>query len=84
MYIYTLNYIETTQVLDLRSWTWSKIEAEVVESTNSSSITFPCAGHSLVCIEKVHFSFEKPHFIFSSTSTNSGIFWILMIETLLP
>ncbi|KAH1192147.1 Acyl-CoA-binding domain-containing protein 4 [Glycine max] len=52
LYIYGGNhngrYLNDLHVLDLRSWTWSKIEAEVVESTNSSSITFPCAGHSLI------------------------------------
>lgn len=42
------------QVLDLRSWTWSKIEAKVgadsTESTPPAKLT-PCAGHSLVCVE---------------------------------
>ena len=45
------------QVLDLRSWTWSKIEAKAgAESQESPSPrTFaPCAGHSLVSIEQFY------------------------------
>lgn len=40
------------QVLDLRSWTWSRVEAKVeAESQESSPATLtPCAGHSLVSI----------------------------------
>ncbi|KAK7344245.1 hypothetical protein VNO77_13632 [Canavalia gladiata] len=54
LYIYGGNhngrYLNDLHVLDLRSWTWSKIEAKVVESTDlSSSATLtPCAGHSLI------------------------------------
>ncbi|KAK3023477.1 hypothetical protein RJ639_044857 [Escallonia herrerae] len=47
-------YLSDLQALDLRSWTWSKIEvragAEALES--SSPVTAPpCAGHSLVSVE---------------------------------
>lgn len=45
------------QVLDLRSWTWSKIEAKSgAESLESPSpVTFaPCAGHSLVSKEQFY------------------------------
>ena len=45
------------QVLDLRSWTWSKIEAKSgAESLESPSpVTFaPCAGHSLVGKEQFY------------------------------
>ncbi|KAK7284365.1 hypothetical protein RJT34_19110 [Clitoria ternatea] len=50
LYIYGGNhngrYLSDLHVLDLRSWTWSKIEAKVeVESSIAST---PCAGHSLV------------------------------------
>ncbi|XP_057423431.1 acyl-CoA-binding domain-containing protein 4 [Lotus japonicus] len=55
LYIYGGNhngrYLNDLHVLDLRSWTWSKIEAKVVdESTDSSfSVTLtPCAGHTLI------------------------------------
>ncbi|XP_059437254.1 acyl-CoA-binding domain-containing protein 4 [Corylus avellana] len=55
MYIYGGNhngrYLNDIQVLDLRSWTWSKIEAKAgAESLESPSpVTFsPCAGHSLI------------------------------------
>lgn len=46
------------QVLDLRSWTWSKIEAKISESNDSAvagSFT-PCAGHSLVSILSIAYS----------------------------
>ncbi|KAK7260136.1 hypothetical protein RIF29_25931 [Crotalaria pallida] len=82
------------EVLDLRSSTWSKIEAKAgvessVDSSSSATIT-PCAGHSLVCIEKVPFLFEKLQTSLSAIfnvvilvdSTSSGIVWILMMETL--
>lgn len=45
------------QVLDLRSWTWSKMEAKAgAESLESPSpVTFaPCAGHSLVSKEQFY------------------------------
>lgn len=41
------------QVLDLRSWTWSKVEVKAGENSSESpspvAIT-PCAGHTLVSI----------------------------------
>ena len=41
------------QVLDLRSWTWSKVEVksgtESLESPSTVPLP-PCAGHSLVSI----------------------------------
>ncbi|XP_027363972.1 acyl-CoA-binding domain-containing protein 4-like isoform X1 [Abrus precatorius] len=54
LYIYGGNhngrYLSDLHVLDLRSWTWSKVEAKVEESTDSSSSATltPCAGHSLI------------------------------------
>ncbi|XP_050384662.1 acyl-CoA-binding domain-containing protein 4 [Argentina anserina] len=55
MYIYGGNhngrYLNDLHVFDLRSWTWSKIEAKVgAESHDSPSpvIISPCAGHSLI------------------------------------
>ncbi|KAM3704829.1 hypothetical protein ACJW31_03G035600 [Castanea mollissima] len=55
MYVYGGNhngrYLNDIHVLDLRSWTWSKIEAKAgAESLESPSpVTFaPCAGHSLI------------------------------------
>ncbi|TXG65091.1 hypothetical protein EZV62_006366 [Acer yangbiense] len=54
MYIYGGNhngrYLNDLHVLDLRSWTWSKVEAKVEsESLESSPATLtPCAGHSLI------------------------------------
>ncbi|KAM5561212.1 acyl-CoA-binding domain-containing protein 4 [Rosa sericea] len=55
MYIYGGNhngrYLNDLHVFDLRSWTWSKIEAKVgAESHDSPSpVTIsPCAGHSLI------------------------------------
>uniref|UniRef100_A0A7N0THX1 ACB domain-containing protein n=1 Tax=Kalanchoe fedtschenkoi TaxID=63787 RepID=A0A7N0THX1_KALFE len=44
-------YLSDLQVLDLRTWTWSKIEAKgTVDLSDSSSPTSlsPCAGHSLI------------------------------------
>ncbi|XP_054819934.1 acyl-CoA-binding domain-containing protein 4-like [Prosopis cineraria] len=54
-YIYGGNhngrYLNDLHVLDLRSWTWSKIEAKAgadfTESTPPVKLT-PCAGHSLI------------------------------------
>ncbi|XP_050280785.1 acyl-CoA-binding domain-containing protein 4-like [Quercus robur] len=61
MYIYGGNhngrYLNDIHVLDLRSWTWSKIEAKSgAESLESPSpVTFaPCAGHSLVSKEQFY------------------------------
>lgn len=55
MYIYGGNhngrYLNDLHVLDLRSWTWSKIEAKAGAESHdlSSPVTItPCAGHSLV------------------------------------
>ncbi|MBA0602708.1 hypothetical protein Gorai_002879, partial [Gossypium raimondii] len=55
MYIYGGNhngrYLNDLHVLDLRSWTWSKVEAKVVpKSVESPSLVniAPCAGHSLI------------------------------------
>lgn len=46
------------QVLDLRTWTWSKVEVKSgVESLESPSPlpVPPCAGHSLVSVELVSY-----------------------------
>ncbi|KAF3454512.1 hypothetical protein FNV43_RR04960 [Rhamnella rubrinervis] len=55
MYIYGGNhngrYLNDLHVLDLRSWSWSRIEVKAgPESTDSSSplTVAPCAGHSLI------------------------------------
>ncbi|KAK7392020.1 hypothetical protein VNO78_20446 [Psophocarpus tetragonolobus] len=53
LYIYGGNhngrYLNDILVLDLRSWTWSKIDAKVESTDSSSSVTlYPCAGHSLI------------------------------------
>ncbi|CAN6724629.1 unnamed protein product [Malus baccata var. baccata] len=55
MYIHGGNhngrYLNDLHVLDLRSWSWSKIEAksvaESVEAASPVTVT-PCAGHSLI------------------------------------
>ncbi|KAE8675398.1 Acyl-CoA-binding domain-containing protein 4 [Hibiscus syriacus] len=55
MYIYGGNhngrYLSDLHVLDLRSWTWSKVEANIgsksVELSSPVNIA-PCAGHSLI------------------------------------
>ena len=38
------------QVLDLKSWTWSRVETKVATESEETSPTLlsPCAGHSLV------------------------------------
>ncbi|KAH1071509.1 hypothetical protein AAZX31_03G216400 [Glycine max] len=50
LYIYGGNhngrYLNDLHVLDLRSWTWSKIEAKTGVESPTTSI--PCAGHSLI------------------------------------
>lgn len=48
------------QVLDLRSWSWSKVEAKAeLESLESSPTPLtPCAGHSLVSVV-FHFSLHQ-------------------------
>ncbi|ESW19030.1 hypothetical protein PHAVU_006G090700 [Phaseolus vulgaris] len=50
LYIYGGNhngrYLNDLHVLDLRSWTWSKIEAKAGDESPTTSI--PCAGHSLI------------------------------------
>lgn len=47
------NFGATIQVLDLRSWTWSRVDAkataELDESKSLAAVT-SCAGHSLVSI----------------------------------
>ncbi|CAN6715070.1 unnamed protein product [Malus baccata var. baccata] len=55
MYIYGGNhngrYLNDLHVLDLRSWSWSKIDAKsVAESAEAPSpvTVIPCAGHSLI------------------------------------
>ncbi|EMS61872.1 Acyl-CoA-binding domain-containing protein 4 [Triticum urartu] len=55
MYIFGGNhngrYLSDLQVLDLKSLTWSKIDAKLQAGTSDSAITAqvsPCAGHSLV------------------------------------
>ncbi|GMI65357.1 acyl-CoA binding protein 4 [Hibiscus trionum] len=58
MYIYGGNhngrYLSDLNVLDLRSWTWSKVEANIgsksVESSSPVNVA-PCAGHSLIAWE---------------------------------
>ncbi|XVF57493.1 hypothetical protein PTKIN_Ptkin06aG0209600 [Pterospermum kingtungense] len=51
MYIYGGNnngrYLSDLHVLDLRSWTWSKVGTNSVESPSPVNIA-PCAGHSLI------------------------------------
>uniref|UniRef100_A0A7N0U6P7 ACB domain-containing protein n=1 Tax=Kalanchoe fedtschenkoi TaxID=63787 RepID=A0A7N0U6P7_KALFE len=55
MYIFGGNhngrYLSDLQVLDLRSWTWSKIEAkgtvDLLDSSSPAPLS-PCAGHSLI------------------------------------
>ncbi|KAL7126446.1 hypothetical protein ABFS83_14G188000 [Erythranthe nasuta] len=48
MYIFGGNhngrYLNDLQVLDLRSWSWSKVEVQA----GLGGITTPCAGHSLI------------------------------------
>ncbi|KAK7397194.1 hypothetical protein VNO78_18361 [Psophocarpus tetragonolobus] len=50
LYIYGGNhngrYLNDLQVLDLRSWTWSKIEAKT--GVEYPTTLIPCAGHSLI------------------------------------
>nr|GMD48126.1 acyl-CoA-binding domain-containing protein 4 [Ipomoea batatas] len=50
MYIFGGNhngrYLSDLQALDLKSWTWSRVE--VKEASEASSPTGPCAGHSLI------------------------------------
>lgn len=46
------------QVLDLRSWTWSKVEVKAGESASPVTVP-PCAGHSLVsmgCVSSLLYS----------------------------
>ncbi|GAB4835811.1 acyl-CoA-binding domain-containing protein 4 [Ancistrocladus abbreviatus] len=55
MYVYGGNhngrYLNDLQILDLRTWTWSKVvvkaAAESQESTSPASL-IPCAGHTLI------------------------------------
>ncbi|CAI0551201.1 unnamed protein product, partial [Linum tenue] len=55
MYIFGGNhngrYLSDLHVLDLRSWTWSKVESKVgaePPESASPSILAPCAGHSVI------------------------------------
>ncbi|RID64427.1 hypothetical protein BRARA_E03367 [Brassica rapa] len=55
MYIYGGNhngrYLGDLHVLDLKSWTWSRVETKVATESEEISPTFllsPCAGHSLI------------------------------------
>ncbi|CAN8269904.1 unnamed protein product [Cochlearia groenlandica] len=53
MYIYGGNhngrYLGDLHVLDLKSWTWSRVETKVAtESPETSTLLSPCAGHSLI------------------------------------
>ncbi|KAF2557031.1 hypothetical protein F2Q68_00018258 [Brassica cretica] len=55
MYIYGGNhngrYLGDLHVLDLKSWTWSRVETKVATESEETSPTFllsPCAGHSLI------------------------------------
>ncbi|KAM7481517.1 hypothetical protein LguiB_006100 [Lonicera macranthoides] len=51
MYVFGGNhngrYLSDLQVLDLRSWTWSKVEVKAGESASPVTVP-PCAGHSLI------------------------------------
>ncbi|KAK8542372.1 hypothetical protein V6N12_014970 [Hibiscus sabdariffa] len=51
MYIYGGNhngrYLGDLHVLDLRSWTWSKVDAKSVDLSSPVNMV-PCAGHSLI------------------------------------
>ncbi|KAF8107636.1 hypothetical protein N665_0118s0009 [Sinapis alba] len=54
MYIYGGNhngrYLGDLYVLDLKSWTWSRVETKVATESEETSPTLlsPCAGHSLI------------------------------------
>ncbi|CAH8392414.1 unnamed protein product [Eruca vesicaria subsp. sativa] len=54
MYIYGGNhngrYLGDLHVLDLKSWTWSRVETKVATESeeNSPTLRSPCAGHSLI------------------------------------
>lgn len=55
MYIFGGNhngrYLNDLQVLDLRTWTWSKVEVKAEAESRESSAPvplIPCAGHSLI------------------------------------
>lgn len=43
--------VECIQVLDLKNWTWSRVETKVAtesQETSTQTLLAPCAGHSLV------------------------------------
>lgn len=46
------------QALDLKSWTWSKVEVKEGSEASPTALT-PCAGHSLVSIIVLSKSFKK-------------------------
>ncbi|KAH0933867.1 hypothetical protein HID58_010984 [Brassica napus] len=54
MYIYGGNhngrYLGDLHVLDLKNWTWSRVETKVATESDETSPTLlsPCAGHSLI------------------------------------
>ncbi|VYS56390.1 unnamed protein product [Arabidopsis thaliana] len=55
MYIYGGNhngrYLGDLHVLDLKSWTWSRVETKVAtesQETSTPTLLAPCAGHSLI------------------------------------
>ncbi|XP_010464067.1 PREDICTED: acyl-CoA-binding domain-containing protein 4 isoform X1 [Camelina sativa] len=55
MYIYGGNhngrYLGDLHVLDLKNWTWSRVETKVAtesEETSTPTLLAPCAGHSLI------------------------------------
>ncbi|CAN1195402.1 Acyl-CoA-binding domain-containing protein 4 [Linum perenne] len=56
MYIHGGNhngrYLNDLHVLDLRSWTWSKVEGKVGAEESASALA-PCAGHSLIPWENI-------------------------------
>uniref|UniRef100_A0A1J3JXX6 Acyl-CoA-binding domain-containing protein 4 n=1 Tax=Noccaea caerulescens TaxID=107243 RepID=A0A1J3JXX6_NOCCA len=55
MYIYGGNhngrYLGDLHVLDLKNWTWSRVETKIAtesEETSTPTLLAPCAGHSLI------------------------------------
>ncbi|CAE5966220.1 unnamed protein product [Arabidopsis arenosa] len=59
MYIYGGNhngrYLGDLHVLDLKNWTWSRVETKVAtdeQETSTPTLLAPCAGHSLIAWDK--------------------------------
>ncbi|KAI5658783.1 hypothetical protein M9H77_27576 [Catharanthus roseus] len=54
MYVFGGNhngrYLSDLQALDLKSWTWSKVEVKAGSEASPTAVT-PCAGHSLIAWE---------------------------------